>query len=136
MCLTDPTSAPFPHLSQSGLNIILHVSQTNTHIYVAVSKILEIKKSHHLVWDFYIILKSVHNRFEVTVLPDYNIEEKETLKIFIKVPPFEVLNLSNKSSSQKFRLITTNLSINSVLLNLYYYENVLSLNFHSKARIS
>jgi len=35
------------------------------------------------------ISSSLSIRFEVTVLPDYNIEEKETLKIFIKVPPFE-----------------------------------------------
>ena len=60
----------------------------------------------------YIILKSVHNRFEVTVLPDYNIEEKETLKIFIKVPPFEVLNISNNSHNN------TNVSSSLVLLNL------------------
>ena len=31
-----------------------------------------------------------HFRFEVTLLPDYNIEEKQTMKIFIKIPPFEV----------------------------------------------
>ena len=29
-------------------------------------------------------------RFDLTLLPDYNIEEKQSMKLFIKIPPFEV----------------------------------------------
>ena len=39
---------------------------------------------------FFFIFQMKQFRFEVTLLPDYNIEEKQTMKIFIKIPPFEV----------------------------------------------
>ena len=42
----------------------------------------------NIFFSFYFDMKQF--RFEVTLLPDYNIEEKQTMKIFIKIPPFEV----------------------------------------------